>query len=198
MRIEFVALIAAARGLGGLFGFHVLYYLALQNAPPAQASLINYLWPVLIVLFAALLPGERLRWYHLAGVVLGLAGTAVMLVDGGGLSFGGEYLLGYLAALGCALSWSGYSVLSRLFGAVPTDAKLNRLIREFIRPTNDDASVDRLLTEIESHVEGNADLTRQAIAGWTRILHFGDRYGTAHARETARASMERLKKRTDP
>jgi drug/metabolite transporter (DMT)-like permease len=110
-----------AVGVGGMFGFHFLYFVALQNAPPVEASLINYLWPLLIVLFSALPPGERLRWFHLAGALAGLAGTA-LLVGGGRLGFQAEYVLGYAAALGCAFCWSGYSVLSRRFRAVPTDA----------------------------------------------------------------------------
>src|SRR3954465_15858255 len=50
-----------ALGVGGLFGYHALYFLALRLAPPAEAQLVNYLWPVLIVLLSAFLPGERLR-----------------------------------------------------------------------------------------------------------------------------------------
>jgi hypothetical protein len=79
-------------------------------------------------------------------------------------------------------------------GAVPTDEKLQGLLRQFIRPTNDEATVDRLLAEIESYVKGNPDLTRQAIDGWTRILHFGERYGTAYARKGGQELLERLKK----
>src|SRR3546814_1148446 len=54
-------------GIGGLFGYHALYFTALSHAPAVEASLICYLWPLLLVLFSALLPGERLRWWHLAG-----------------------------------------------------------------------------------------------------------------------------------
>lgn len=108
-------------GLGGLFGYHFLYFLALRNAPPAEASLIAYLWPLLIVLFSALLPGERLRWYHLAGAVTGLAGCVVLIGGDGELGFSGTHTVGYLAALGAALVWSSYSVLSRRFGSLPTD-----------------------------------------------------------------------------
>ncbi|MCI0536888.1 MAG: hypothetical protein L0Z50_16865 [Verrucomicrobiales bacterium] len=81
-------------------------------------------------------------------------------------------------------------------GAVPTDPKLNTLLRQFIRPTNDDATVDKLMVEIESHVKGNPDLTTQAIDGWTRILHFGDRYGTAYARKVGRELLDKLKPAT--
>ena len=108
-----------ALGVVGLFGYHALYFTALRNAPPVEAGLIAYLWPLLIVLLSALLPGERLRWFHVAGALLGLAGTA-LIVSRGGVAFEPAYALGYLAALGCALTWSAYSILSRRFRAVPT------------------------------------------------------------------------------
>ena len=65
-----------AVGVGGLFGYHFFYFLALRNAPAVEASLIAYLWPLLIVVLSALLPGERLRWWHLAGALAGLAGRS--------------------------------------------------------------------------------------------------------------------------
>ncbi|MEZ5833548.1 MAG: DMT family transporter [Dongiaceae bacterium] len=110
-------------GIGGLFGYHALYFTALRYAPPVEASLIAYLWPLLIVLMSALLPGERLHWTHLAGGALGLAGAILLVLQkaAGALSFEGRYILGYLAALGCAFTWSAYSVLSRRFGQAPTD-----------------------------------------------------------------------------
>lgn len=108
-------------GIGGLFGYHALYFAALQLAPPAEANLVNYLWPLLIVLLSAPLAGERLGWMHLAGALLGFTGV-VLLALGRGVSFGDQHALGYLLALGCAFTWSLYSVLSRRFGETPTDA----------------------------------------------------------------------------
>jgi drug/metabolite transporter (DMT)-like permease len=110
-----------AVGVGGLFGYHALYFLALKAAPPVEVSLIAYLWPLLIVVFSALLPGERLRWWHLAGALAGLLGTVLLVTDGGRVAFRAENALGYAAALGCALVWSSYSVASRRFGRVPSD-----------------------------------------------------------------------------
>lgn len=109
-------------GVGGLFGYHFFYFLALRNAPPADAGLIAYMWPLLIVVFSALLPGERLRWYHLVGAVLGLAGTVLLITGGNRMTIDAQFTLGYLAAIVCALTWSGYSVLSRYFGSIPTDS----------------------------------------------------------------------------
>jgi drug/metabolite transporter (DMT)-like permease len=108
-------------GVGGLFGYHFFYFLALDHAPAVEASLIAYLWPLLIVVFSAALPGERLRWFHVGGGLLGLIGAGLLVTGGGRLTFQAVYAPGYGAALICAVIWSGYSVLSRRFAEVPTD-----------------------------------------------------------------------------
>lgn len=107
-------------GIGGLFGYHFLYFTALRNAPAVEASLIAYLWPLFIVCGSALMPGERLQWHHVAGAALGLLGTVLIVTKGGGLAFDGRYATGYLAAFACAFVWSAYSLLSRRFSEVPT------------------------------------------------------------------------------
>ncbi|MGN6486434.1 MAG: aromatic amino acid exporter YddG [Devosia sp.] len=109
-------------GVGGLFGYHFAYFFALRSAPPVEAGLINYLWPLLIVVFSALLPGERLKWQHLLGCALALAGAALVVTRGEGLTLDARYLPGYFAALCAALIWSSYSVLSRRFASVPSEA----------------------------------------------------------------------------
>ena len=107
-------------GIAGLFGYHFLYFTALRSAPAVEAGLIAYLWPLFIVVGSALLPGERLRWYHVAGAVAGLVGT-VAIVSRNGISFDDQYALGYGAAFLCAFTWSGYSLLTRSFDRVSTD-----------------------------------------------------------------------------
>lgn len=106
-------------GTLGLFGYHALYFSALRMAPAAEAGLIAYLWPLLIVLFSGLLPGERLEPLHILGAVISFIGAAI-LVLGGATGFATDALPGFgLAFLG-ALTWSGYSVLSRRLGNTPT------------------------------------------------------------------------------
>ncbi|MBX5161836.1 EamA family transporter [Rhizobium sp. NZLR8] len=107
-------------GISGLFGYHFLYFTALRNAPAVEAGLIAYLWPLLIVVGSALLPGERLRWHHVAGALAGLCGT-FLIVGRNGIDFNGAYAVGYTAAFLCAFTWSGYSLLTRRFDAVSTD-----------------------------------------------------------------------------
>ena len=109
-------------GVGGLFGYHALYFLALRLAPPAEAGLLNYLWPLLIVLFSSLLPGERLAPHHVIGAMLGLAGTVLLFAGNRGEGFTPTQVPGLIAAFVAAFVWATYSVLSRRLKSVPTDA----------------------------------------------------------------------------
>lgn len=106
-------------GTLGLFGYHALYFSALRLAPAAEAGLIAYLWPLLIVLASGLLPGETLRTGHILGALIGFSGAA-LIITGGVAGFNSDALPGYLLALACALTWTTYSVMSRRFGDVPT------------------------------------------------------------------------------
>lgn len=107
-------------GTAGLFGYHLLYFSALRLAPPAEAGLICYLWPLLIVLGSGLLPGERLRAGHVVGAALGFIGAALLVASGldGFSGAAGGYALALLAAL----TWATYSLGSRRMAAVPTAA----------------------------------------------------------------------------
>lgn len=109
-----------AVGVGGLFGYHAVYFYALSHAPEVEAQLIAYLWPLLIVIFSAFLPGGRSRWFHWLGALLGFVGAALLVTDGS-LSFKAEYWPGYVAALACALIWATYSTVNRRFGKVPSE-----------------------------------------------------------------------------
>lgn len=117
-----VPLRAYVVGTAGLFGFHALYFSALRLAPPAEAGLISYLWPLFIVLGSGLLPGERLRPAHVAGAALAFAGAALLLAPSGRGAAGAGVLTGYGLAFLCALTWAAYSLASRRLAAVPTAA----------------------------------------------------------------------------
>ena len=111
-----------ALGVGGLFLYHACYFFALAAAPPVEAGLLNYLWPLLIVLFSALLPGERLSRHAALGGLIAFGGAALVIIDGGGLSGSMAQWPGYLAALAAAVIWAVYSVLWRLLPRVPSEA----------------------------------------------------------------------------
>jgi drug/metabolite transporter (DMT)-like permease len=120
-----VPLPTLALGVGGLFGFHFLLFMALRLAPPVQANLINYLWPLFMVLLSPLLlPGMRLQAVHIAAALLGFAGAALVILGdtaGAGQQTGG-WSWGYLLALLSALVWASYSLLTRRVPHFPTAA----------------------------------------------------------------------------
>ena len=115
-----------ALGVTGLFGYHFLFFMALRNAPLLEASLINYVWPLLIVLFSTLLPkkhlGGKLGWWHIAGAMLGLFGVVLIVSSGAPSSGTNTSWFGYVAAAAAAFVWATYSVLSRLISFITTHA----------------------------------------------------------------------------
>jgi drug/metabolite transporter (DMT)-like permease len=116
-----------ALGVYGLFGYHFLLFIALRHAPAVEANLVNYLWPLFIVVLAPLfLRGVRLHTVHVAAALLGFAGAAIAILgasgsDVGGFSSGG-WSWGYLPALGSAFIWASYSLLTKRVPAFPTAA----------------------------------------------------------------------------
>lgn len=125
MRFDFsqwrVPLSTLALGVYGLFGFHFLLFIALRNAPAVQANLVNYLWPLGMVVLAPLfLPGTRLSWRQGLAACMGFAGAAWAIT--GGQRLEGGLAWGYLPALASALVWSSYSLLTQRVPPFPTSA----------------------------------------------------------------------------
>lgn len=110
-------------GVYGLFGFHFLLFIALRHAPPVEANLVNYLWPLFMVVLAPLfLRGVHLRTVHVAAALLGFAGAAIAILGAGNGAAGGGWSWGYLPALGSAFIWASYSLLTKRVAPFPTAA----------------------------------------------------------------------------
>jgi drug/metabolite transporter (DMT)-like permease len=128
LRLWRVPLPTLALGIYGLFGFHFLLFLALRHAPPVQANLVNYLWPLFMVVLAPVfLKGLTIRLGHWLGALLGFAGAAVAILGGANASIQGApaawgWSWGYLPALGSAFIWASYSLLTKRVPAFPTAA----------------------------------------------------------------------------
>jgi drug/metabolite transporter (DMT)-like permease len=116
-----VPLPTLALGVYGLFGYHFLFFVALRYAPAVQANLVNYLWPLLIVLLApVLLRGLRFRWAHVLAACMGFAGAAIAIAGGKSLDAG--FAWGYLPAAGSAFIWASYSLLTQRVAHFPNAA----------------------------------------------------------------------------
>lgn len=117
-----------ALGIYGLFGYHFLLFIALRYAPPVEANLVNYLWPLLMVVLApVLLPGVSLRPLHLVAGLLGFGGAAAAILGagaggGGGSGASAAGYWGFVPALASAFVWASYSLWTKRVPAFPTSA----------------------------------------------------------------------------
>jgi drug/metabolite transporter (DMT)-like permease len=145
-------------GTLGLFGYHLLYFTAFRVAPTAETGLIAYLWPLFIVLLSGLLPGERLAPQHVVGALVAFAGAALIVLGRGGA--GQASALGLVLAFGCALTWAGYSVLSRRLGEVPTES-----VTVFCLAT--------AVLSLVAHLALEETLWPQGGLGWASVLALG-------------------------
>jgi drug/metabolite transporter (DMT)-like permease len=110
-----------ALGVYGLFAYHFLLFIALRHAPPVEANLVNYLWPLFIVVLSpVVLPGVALRLPHVLAALLGFGGAAIAIAGGRELS--GTLAWGYLPALAAAFIWATYSLLTKRVATFPTTA----------------------------------------------------------------------------
>jgi drug/metabolite transporter (DMT)-like permease len=100
-------------GVGSLFGYHFLLFTSYQYADVVEANIINYLWPLFIVVFSPLyLKNSSLRAYHIVGAVLGMVGVWLIITNGKLVIFGSNYF-GYILAFLAALVWSNYSLITK-------------------------------------------------------------------------------------
>lgn len=148
-----------AFGTLGLFGYHLLYFTAFRLGPNASTGLIAYLWPLFIVLFSGLLPGERLRLPHVLGALIAFAGAAVIVL-GAQTGPGGVSLPALALAFLCALTWAAYSVLSRRLGEVPTES-----VTVFCLAT--------AVLSVVAHLALEETLWPQGGLGWASVLALG-------------------------
>lgn len=101
-------------GLGflGLFLYSALYYYGIAVLSAQEACILNYLWPMMIVVFACLLLKEPLTVRKITAMVMSFAGIVVLTLGSGGGSSGNKWF-GILACVTAAVCYGLFSVLNK-------------------------------------------------------------------------------------
>jgi drug/metabolite transporter (DMT)-like permease len=96
--------------------YRALYLTSLKLAPIVEANLLNYLWPLFIILFSALIDHIRLSKKVYLGAVFCFAGAVCIGISKkGNLSFEA----GHILAIGGALTWAIYSIMTSRLSSAP-------------------------------------------------------------------------------
>lgn len=109
-------------GMIGVYGNDALYIAAFKHAPAAQADLISYLYPILIILLASYLPSEKFSFKYIIAGFLGFFGSYLLITAGGdATNFQLKYMTGYFLAFIDAIVWSVYCIAARYYKNTPSE-----------------------------------------------------------------------------
>ncbi len=97
-------------GFYGVAGFHLFYFLGLRNAPSVQTNLVNYLWPLLIVVLAPAFIKSKVTRTQILGSVTGFLG-AVVAITSNGLDSSKILQWGYLFSFLGAVVWATFTLM---------------------------------------------------------------------------------------
>ena len=100
-------------GFLGIFLYYVFFYGSLALAPPGQVNVVNYLWPVFIIIFSIPILKEKYNYKTILAIVVSFIGALVAFTKGDIASFGGQYAGGYLLAATGALCYGLFSIIGK-------------------------------------------------------------------------------------
>lgn len=98
----------------GMFGFalnQALFYEGLSLTTPVDASLIHVMNPILVLIFASLIIGEKVTWTKAGGIALGATGTLILVLYGKMVSFDGNHAIGNILVFLNMVFYALYLVL---------------------------------------------------------------------------------------
>lgn len=97
----------------GVFLYYVLLYTALQLVPGQEAFVVNYTWPIWVVVFASIILKEKFTNKKALAILFGFIGVAVVITKGNILGLEVTAMRGNALALIAAVSYGLFSVLSK-------------------------------------------------------------------------------------
>lgn len=106
--------IISGMGFLGMFLYSVLYYYGLSQMSSQEACIVNYLWPIMLVIFSCILLKEKLTIMKGVAMVCSFVGIVVLSM-GSGSSGNGNVALGIVGCVIAAACYGLFSVLNKKF-----------------------------------------------------------------------------------
>ena len=102
----------AGLGFLGLFMYSALYYYGIAELGSQEACILNYLWPMMIVIFACIILKERITVKKIIAMLISFAGIVVLTLGSGGVSSGNRLFV-IIACVTAAVCYGLFSVLNK-------------------------------------------------------------------------------------
>ena len=104
----------AMAGLGflGLFMYSALYYYGLAQLTSQEACIVNYLWPIMLVMFSVIILKEKITLAKCIAMCCSFLGI-VILSTGSGNTVSGNATLGIISCIVAAACYGLFSVLNK-------------------------------------------------------------------------------------
>lgn len=108
--------IGVISGLGfiGLFIYSALYYYGLSEMTSQKACIVNYLWPIMLVIFSCIILKEKMTVMKLVAMVCSFIGIVILSV-GSGENSDGNVALGIISCVIAAACYGLFSVLNKKY-----------------------------------------------------------------------------------
>jgi len=114
-------LVYGVMGFAGIFGNELLFVSAFKFAPAAHITLINYLWPILVLTLTGLIRQDRLSLRYMIAAILGFLSVAFYIVNQIETVISGKYWIGYALVLLGTCCWSMYILANRKQEHMPSE-----------------------------------------------------------------------------
>ncbi len=99
-------------GLPSTFFYYAFYYAGTAVMPASQAFIINYMWPIMSVVFACIILKEKLTWRKGLAIAISFVGVGIV-TSGELISFNATTLLGAVFCLIGAVSYGVFTALNQ-------------------------------------------------------------------------------------
>ncbi len=97
----------------GIFAYSFFFFNGMKRVPASHGSLIVALNPVLVMLISSFFGKDRIKGIRIVGLLLSLAGTAIVIARGDIFSLFSTFTWGDAFMLGCPIAWAFYTYFAK-------------------------------------------------------------------------------------